>query len=121
MFVQDIKKLTKENTYFRKVLHTGINSQLVAMNIPVNSDIGSEVHSSTDQIIFIVEGKCNAQVNGETQQINEHSVVFVPAGKTHNFTNIGNDDLKLYTIYAPAEHPDGTIHKTKNEALKKDH
>ncbi len=116
MFAEDIKKLTKENTNFRKVLHTGQHSQIVAMSIPVGGDIGEEVHSNTDQILFFVDGEGEAIINDETKRVEEHDVVFVPAGTRHNFKNIGNEDLKLFTVYAPPEHPDGTIHKTKDEA-----
>lgn len=118
MFAQNIKKLTKENTNFRMVLHTGLHSQIVAMSIPQGSDIGQEVHSSVDQIIFIVDGQAEAMLNDETKEIEEHDVVFVPAGTQHNFTNTGDKDLKLFTVYSPPEHQDGTIHKTKEDAQK---
>jgi mannose-6-phosphate isomerase-like protein (cupin superfamily) len=116
MFTEDIKKFTKENTNFRKVLHTGAHSQIVAMSIPVNGDIGEEVHPNTDQILFIVDGEGEAIVNGETKYVEEHDVVFVPAGMKHNFINTGDEALKLFTVYAPPEHPEGTVHKTKEEA-----
>lgn len=118
MFAKDIKKLTKENTNFRTVLHTGLHSQIVAMSIPVGGDIGEEVHSNIDQILFIVDGDGEAIVNGASKKIEEHDVVFVPAGTRHNFKNTGDEELKLFTVYAPPEHPDGTIHKTKEEAEK---
>ena len=101
MFAEDVKKLTKENTNFRKVLHTGEYNQIVAMNIPVGSDIGEEVHPNTDQILFFVDGDGEAILNGETRHVEEHDVVFVPAGATHNFKNVGDKDLKLFTVYAP--------------------
>jgi mannose-6-phosphate isomerase-like protein (cupin superfamily) len=118
MFAEDIKKLTKENTNFRKVLHTGQKSQIVAMCIPVGENIGEENHPETDQILFFVEGEGVAILNGETKTVEEHDVVFVPAGTKHNFFNRGETELKLFTIYAPPEHPDGTIHPTKEEAGK---
>ncbi len=121
MFAEDIKKLTKENTNFRKVLHTGQHSQIVAMSIPVSGDIGEEVHPNTDQMLFLVKGECEAMLNGEKRLVEEHDVVFVPAGTTHNFKNTGDEDLKLFTVYAPPEHPDGTVHKTKEEAGKAEH
>lgn len=116
MYTENIKKATKNNTNFRKVLHTGLKSQLVAMSIPAGSDIGEEAHRDTDQILFIVEGEGEAILNGEVKKAGEHDVVFVPAGTTHNFKNIGDEDLKLFTVYAPPEHPDGTIHPTKQDA-----
>ncbi len=118
MYAEDIKKLTKENTNFRTVLYTGKNSQIVAMNIPIGEDIGAEIHPSTDQILFIVDGKGEAILEGERRNIGKHDAVFVPAGTIHNFKNTGNEDLKLYTVYAPPEHPDGTIHVTKADAIK---
>ena len=118
MFAEDIKKLTKENTNFRKVLHTGIHSQIVAMCIPVGDDIGEEVHKDTDQMLFFVDGDGEAILNGEARLIGEHDVVFVPAGVTHNFQNVGDEDLKLFTVYAPPHHKDGTIHATKDDAVK---
>ena len=118
MYADDIKKVTKENTNFRTVLHTGEYSQLVAMCILVNSEIGEEVHPHTDQLIFIVKGVGVAVLNGERRNIEEHDVVFVPAGTMHNFINTGDEELKLFTVYAPPQHPDGTIHKTKEEAEK---
>lgn len=120
MFAEDMKKLVKENTNFRKVLHTGVHSQLVAMSIPTDGDIGEEIHPSTDQILFFVDGEGEAILNDETRNIEEHDIVFVPAGTKHNFKNTGEEDLKLLTVYAPPHHPDGTIHATKKEAQQKE-
>ena len=120
MFAEDIKQLTKDNTNFRKVLHTGARSQIVAMNIPVDGDIGEETHPTTDQILFFVEGEGVATLNDETKQVKKHDVVFVPAGTKHNFINTGEEDLKLFTVYAPPAHADGTIHKTKEDAEKEE-
>jgi mannose-6-phosphate isomerase-like protein (cupin superfamily) len=116
MYKEDLEKLAEENTNFRKVLYTGKYSQIVAMNIPVGEDIGEEVHPDTDQILYFVDGDCEAIVNGEVTHAGEDDVVFVPAGAKHNFKNTGDEDLKLFTIYAPPHHPDGTIHATKKDA-----
>ena len=113
MFNADIKELAKENTNFRKVIYTGPKSQLVLMSIPAGGDIGLETHPNTDQILFFVEGSGEAVLNGETKPIEKHSVFFVPAGTEHNFTNTGGEDMKLYTVYAPPQHPDGTVQTTK--------
>ena len=113
MFSADIKELAKENTNFRKVIYTGPKSQLVLMSIPAGGDIGLETHPNTDQILFFVEGSGEAVLNGETKPIEKHSVFFVPAGTEHNFTNTGGEDMKLYTVYAPPQHPDGTVQTTK--------
>jgi mannose-6-phosphate isomerase-like protein (cupin superfamily) len=118
MFAEDIKDLTKENTNFRKVLFTGTHSQIVAMSIPIGGDIGEETHDTVDQILYFVAGECEAVLNGESKRLNKHDIIFVPAGTRHNFTNVGEEDLKLFTVYAPPQHPDGTIHATKADAEK---
>lgn len=121
MFRVDIEDEAERNTNFRKVLYTGPNSQLVVMSIPVGSDIGEEVHQTTDQILFFVDGRGEAILNGESQVVKEDDVVFVPAGTRHNFKNTGDEDLKLYTVYSPPAHKDGTVHATKTDAEKEEH
>jgi len=121
LFKTDIRESAQNNTNFRKVIYTGKNSQLVLMSIPMGEDIGEEVHKNIDQIFFFVDGEGEAIVGGENQNIGECDVVFVPAGTKHNFRNIGGKDLKLFTIYCPPAHSDGTIHKTKEEALKEEY
>lgn len=120
MFVEDIKEIVKENVNFRKVLVTGDNSQIVAMSIPVGGDIGMEVHDNTDQFFYFVGGEGEAVMNGEVKEFEKHFAVFVPAGVTHNIVNKGNEDLKLFTVYAPAQHPAGTVHATKEDAQKEE-
>ncbi len=121
MFADSMKKMAGRNTYFRTVLHTGTYSQLVAMSIPVHEDIGEEVHYDVDQILLFIEGTGKAILNGETKKVNEDDLVIVRAGTTHNFINTGNKPWKLLSIYAPSEHPDGTVHKTKSDAQKAHH
>lgn len=121
MYIVDYKHVAKENTNFRKVLYTGAHAQIVAMSIPAGSDIGEEVHPTTDQILFIIDGEGEAILNSETKHCKEHDVIFVPAGTVHNFKNTDTTDLKLITVYTPPEHPDGTVHKTKKEALENEH
>lgn len=116
MFITNIKEVAVKNTNFRKVIYTAKNSQLVLMSIPVGGDIGEEVHETTDQILFFVDGAGEAVLDGEKQEVEEDDVVFVPAGTTHNFINTGSEDLKLYTVYSPPAHPDGTVEATKEEA-----
>lgn len=118
MFAQDIKNLTKGNTYFRHVLCTGAHSQLVVMSLLVGEDIGGETHADSDQIIFLVDGEAKAILNGEEKELRKHDVVFVQAGTRHNIINTGKEELKLYTVYAPSVHEDGLIHKTKAEAAE---
>lgn len=121
MFNEDIKQAALENSNFRKVLHTGKHSQLVLMSLKVGEDIGMETHPDIDQILFFVQGKGAAILHGESKTVDEGDVVFVPAGTEHNFKNIGQDDLKLFTVYSPPEHPDGTVHPTKADAEASGH
>lgn len=120
MFQGDIIKLAKENRNFRTVIYTAEKSQLVLMNILPEEDIGMEVHDGVDQILFFVSGECEATVDGKIWNVKEGDVVFVPAGTQHNFKNVGKNDLKLYTVYSPPEHADGTVHRTKAEAMKEE-
>jgi mannose-6-phosphate isomerase-like protein (cupin superfamily) len=115
-FNEDIVKRAKANSYFREVLSTGPNSQVVVMSIPPDGDIGSEVHPDVDQVLVFVQGEGEAILDGQKSDIAVDRLVHVPAGTRHNFVNTGKADLRLYTIYAPPEHAPGTIHKTKAEA-----
>jgi mannose-6-phosphate isomerase-like protein (cupin superfamily) len=116
-FNEDIVKRAEANSYFREVLSTGPNSQVVVMSIPPGGDIGSEVHPDVDQVLVFVQGEGEAILDGEKSAIAVDRLVHVPAGTRHNFVNTGKADLRLYTIYAPPEHAPGTIHKTKAEAV----
>ena len=119
IFVEDIEKLTLENENFRKVLNTSANSQLVVMTLQPGEDIGTEVHEEHDQFIRIEEGQGKAVLDGEEYALEDDFAVVIPAGTEHNVVNTSETEkLKLYTIYSPAEHPDGTIHKDKAEADK---
>ena len=115
MFNKNIETLTKENTFFRKEVITGAHSQVVLMDIKPGEDIGEEVHD-VDQTLVFVSGSGEATLDNVTENVQEGSLVFVPAGTKHNFKNTGTESLKLYTVYAPSEHAAGTIHKTKAEA-----
>ena len=116
MFADSFKKLAKTNTNFRQVLYTGQYSQVVAMSIPAGDDIGEEVHPTNDQIFVIATGSGEAVVGDETRQVGKKDIVFVPAGTLHNVKNIGDEALKLITIYSPPAHPDGTVEATKDDA-----
>ena len=117
LYQENIKKAAKRNEAFRRVISTGKKSQLVLMAIPEGEDIGAEVHPATDQIFFIVDGKGKAVVNGKTFKVGENDVIFVPAASRHNLVNEGDEPLKLFTVYSPPEHADGTVHATKEDAL----
>lgn len=118
MFAHNTQEIAKQNTYFRKVLQTGKHAQVVAMSLHPGEDIGMETHANVDQILYFIHGNCEATINGQTRNVQEHDIVFVPAGAEHNFKNTGSDDLKLFTVYAPPQHADGTIHITKADAQK---
>jgi mannose-6-phosphate isomerase-like protein (cupin superfamily) len=112
-----IEEKTLSNTYFRHVLFTGANMQLVLMALKPREDIGLETHEGHDQFFRIESGIGEAVIGEDTFQLKDGDVVIVPAGEKHNIVNTSDTQmLKLYTIYAPPEHPDGTIHKTKEEA-----
>lgn len=111
-YIGNIEKDTKENEDYRRVIYTAKNSQLVLMNIKPGDEIGAEVHE-LDQFIRIEEGKAKAVLNGEETEIEDDYAVVIPAGVEHNIINVGDSDLKLYSIYSPPEHKDGTVHPTK--------
>lgn len=117
--VINIEDATKENTNFRKVLHTGPKrqSQLTVMSIKPGDDIGMEVHEG-DQFLRIEEGKGKAILDGKEYEVEDDFAIVIPAGVEHNVVNTGEEDLKLYSIYSPAEHPEGTVHATKAEAME---
>ena len=119
-FFGNIEKLTEENSYFRHVLFTGQNLQLVVMSLKPLEEIGNEVHDKVDQFFRIEKGEGKFVVNNSEEHIvRPGDAVVVPAGTWHNVINTSQtEDLKLYTVYSPPNHPDGTIHKTKEEAPK---
>lgn len=114
-YVTNIERDTVENDAFRKVLYTASYTQLVLMSIPEGGEIGEEVHG-VDQFLRIEQGTGKVILNGEEHSLEDGSVVIVPAGTQHNILNTGTDALKLYTLYAPPHHIDGTVHITKEEA-----
>lgn len=115
-FVEDVVKFARENEDFRRVLYTTERSQLVLMSIPSGEEIGEETHEGIDQVLAFVEGEGEALIEGESVAVDAGSVVVVPGGTRHNFIAKGDSPLKLYTVYTPPEHPDGTVHRTKEEA-----
>jgi len=118
-FVGDIEQLTLDNNYFRQVLFTGKYNQLVVMNINVGEDIGDEVHPKVDQFFRIEKGKAKFIFNEKEEHVvSNGEAVIVPAGTFHNVINVGSEPLKMYTIYSPPNHPDGTMHKTKADAIE---
>ena len=115
-FVADIEELTGENTDFRRVLYTGKNLQLVLMAIQPGGEIGEEVHEDRDQFFRVEEGKGEVRIDDNRSKIKSDDAIIVPAGARHNIVNTGDKPLQLYTLYAPPEHRDGTVHVTKADA-----
>lgn len=117
----DIEKKTLENENYREVLYTAPNSQLVIMTLEPGEEIGMETHEEHDQFIRIEEGVGAAILNGEEVELKDGSALVIPAGTQHNVINTSeNDKLRLYTIYTPPEHPEGTIHATKEDDHEQD-
>ena len=116
-FVGHIEKLTEKNKNFRQVLYTGKYAQLVVMCLQPGEEIGNEVHDTVDQFFRIEEGQAKFVYGAEVHKVKAGDAVIVPAGTFHNVINASKTEkLKLYTVYSPPNHPDGTIHKTKDEA-----
>ena len=117
-YVGPIEKATLDNGYFRQVLFTGKHCQLVVMCVQPSEELGNEVHSNVDQFFRVEEGTARFVLNGKEEHIvSDGDAVVVPAGTYHNVINDSSSKLlKLYTIYSPPNHPDGTVHKTKAEA-----
>jgi len=118
-FTGNIEELTLANTNFRQVLWTGQHAQLVLMNLLPNEEIGLEVHEIVDQFIRVEKGTGKAIIDGTEYELTDGSAIIIPAGTKHNVVNTSStEDLKLYTLYSPAHHKDGTVHKTKADADK---
>lgn len=116
-YVGNIEKEALENDYFRRVLYTDQNIQLVVMSLLPGEEIGEETHA-LDQFIRCEKGEGKAVLDGIESSIGDGVAVVIPQGTRHNIINTSaGEKLKLYTIYAPPNHKDGTIHKTKAEAI----
>ena len=126
-FVTDIEAATLSNESYRTTLWTGSNLQMTVMHIDPGHDVGLEVHSDRDQFLRIEAGRARVQMGASRddltfdEQVEDDWVVLVPAGSWHNITNVGDGPLKLYSLYAPPEHPHGTIHATKAESDAAEH
>lgn len=115
-YVDNIEEKTEDNANFREVVYTGNHLQLVVMSLKPGEDIGEEVHPKVDQFFRVEEGKGKIVMDGEETEFDEGFAIVVPSGVRHNLFNTGDEDLKLYTIYAPVNHLDGVVHATKEEA-----
>ena len=116
-YVNNIEEMALQNDFFRKVLYTDKNIQLVVMSLKPLEDIGEEVHK-LDQFIRVEMGEGKAILDGVEHALSDGSAVVVPQGTRHNIVNTsGSKPMKLYTLYSPPNHKDGTIHRTKAEAV----
>ncbi len=126
-FVIDIESATLDNDAYRTTVWTGSNLQLTVMAIQPGHDIGLEVHGDHDQFLRVEAGSARVQMGPAADELTFDETVgadwavFVPAGSWHNLTNVGDEPLKVYSIYAPPEHPHGTVHPTKAEADAAEH
>ncbi len=126
-WVENIEKLTRDNTNFRTVVYTGEHHQLTVMSVPPGGEVGWEAHPQLDQFLRLEQGKARVDFGvssdgvDESHEIEDDWALIVPAGVWHNVVNTGEEDLKLYSIYSPPEHADGTVHRTKAEADAAEH
>jgi mannose-6-phosphate isomerase-like protein (cupin superfamily) len=118
--VRNIPELARGNDAFRRTIVTGEHAQLVVMTIQPGEEIGEETHEG-DQLLYFVDGVGDAIIEGESSALGPGDVVFVPAGTLHNFVSTGSEPLRLATVYAPPEHPAGTVHETKADADAAEH
>jgi mannose-6-phosphate isomerase-like protein (cupin superfamily) len=121
-WVGNVEQITLDNTNFRAVLYTATHIQLTVMSIPPGGDVGRESHPHLDQFLRIEEGTARVEFGptadeiAETYEVEDDWAIIVPAGTWHNIVNTGAEPLKLYSLYAPPEHPDGTVHVTQADA-----
>jgi mannose-6-phosphate isomerase-like protein (cupin superfamily) len=126
-WVGNIEQLTLDNDNFRTVVFTGGHTQLTVMRLAPGEDIGLEAHPHLDQFLRLEQGRARVEFGSskdkieETHEVEEDWALIVPAGVWHNVANIGDQEVKLYSLYSPPEHPDGTVHRTKQDAEKAEH
>ena len=120
--VADLAQISRQNSFFRRVLWTGNHLQLTVMCIPFRGEIGVELHPDTDQLIRIEDGQASVHMGQSKDQLTFRKclrtgdVILVPRGTWHNVINTGNRMLKLSSLYAPPQHPKGTVHRTRADA-----
>ena len=116
-FHGNIDKQTRKNKYYRKVVFTSKNMQLVFMSLPYGTEIGSEIHKKTSQFIRVESGKGRAIINSKSLVLKKDFAVLIPPNTKHNIINTGRKPLKLYTIYTPPEHPKNKVEKIKRNSV----
>ncbi len=117
-YTGNINEIAFKNDNFREVIFTGEKTQLVVMSIPVGGEVGEETHKYVEQVLYFISGSCKVLLNDEEKTISSGDVVVVTPNTKHNFINIGEDVVKIITIYSPANHIDGRIHKTIADAIE---
>ena len=126
-WIGNMERLTLDNANFRTVAYTGKHTQLTLMRLAPGEDIGLEAHPQLDQFLRIEQGKARVEFGTskdnieETHDVEDDWAIIVPAGVWHNVVNTGDTEVKLYSLYSPPEHPDGTVHRTKQEAEEAEH
>lgn len=121
MHLQNLEQTAKDNKTFRTVLANSEHTQVVVMNIKPGEDIGKEIHTKEDQVLYLVSGKGRVYLDGKESDFNSGDCVLVPAGMEHNFTTVGDEPMKIITTYSPPHHPAGTVHVTKADAEADEH
>ena len=123
----DIEQYTLQNETFRTAVWTGSLMQMTVMTLQPGEDIGLELHTTIDQFLRVEQGS-GIMMMGDTEEnldfqerVEDDFAIFIPAGKWHNLLNDSDEPLKLYSIYAPVEHPHGTVHETREEGIEHDH
>ncbi|HVY46304.1 MAG TPA: cupin domain-containing protein [Minicystis sp.] len=115
-FSANVLEAARTNDAYRRVLFTGARTQLAVMTIPVGGDIGAELHANVEQIFVVVAGSGKLVLGGSERALAPGDVVVVTPGSRHDVVNDGTEPLRLYTVYAPPNHLDGTVHATKADA-----
>ena len=116
-FFADVAQIAEGNHDFRNVRYTGPHTQVVAMRLNPGEEIGRERHD-VDQVFLIVAGLARVFIDDAVRDLEQGSLAVVPAGAWHNVANLGQNDLRLVTLYSPPEHPDGTVHHTRLDAIR---
>ena len=115
-FIENIEDRTADNNDFRRVIYTAQHMQLVLMSLGPGAEIGEEVHPDSDQFFRVEKGTGEVWINGVATAIKDGCAIVIPAGARHNIRNTGRTALKVYTLYAPPHHADGTVHATRADA-----
>ena len=116
-YVQDIRSQSEQNNDFRRVVYTGAHLQLVLMSLQPGEDVGDEIHDDLDQFFHVESGEGEVTIDGRTVRVTAGSAFLVPAGARHNVINVATVPLKLATLYGPPQHEEGTVHRTRRDAL----